>query len=57
MKSFKYDLGKFSRILINAVSGHVFIKLEICKTLKNLFKCSLTDGVVFKLMLLFELFD
>jgi len=56
-KSLEYDLSKLPRILINAESRHIFIELEICKSLKDLLKCGLTDGIVFKIVLFFELLD
>ena len=46
-KSFKYDPGKFSRILINAISRNVFVELEVCKSLEDLLKRGLADRVVF----------
>jgi hypothetical protein len=56
-ESFEDDLGKLARILIDTVSWHVFVKFEVSEPLEDLLESGLTDGVVFKLVLILELLD
>ena len=53
----EYDFSKFTRVLIDTESGHILVELEVSKTLKDLLESSLADRVIFKLVLLFELFN
>lgn len=53
----EYYFGKLSRVLVNAVSGYILVELEVCKSLEDLLKRSLTDGIVLKLVLFLEFFN
>ena len=54
---FEHDLGQLSRLLVDAVSGHVLVELEVCEALEDLFERGLTDGVVLELVLVLQLLD